>query len=243
MSLSTGVKHESKYAIAMEDLVVIALFSPSNPASSPPHIPQTLGTAFESPGEALVNLYEVFESHKRLFDMKSPTSFMETASTIRMKLVRNREMPHFRHLQQGALSALQWCIAAYALSIHPDSSIHLKKLAMGPDRTWGFGLVATRRICKGSTLWEALGMCPGDFSASHSELSCITIAKGQNQPAGAKRVMYGPLRMVNHRCRSFNAEFAFIKNTSAFVAEALADIEAGEEITAYGSSNPRITFS
>lgn len=224
MLLTKGVSHESKHAIAMDDAVVVSLFSSANPDSPHAHVPQVLGTTFESPGDALIHLYEAFEADKNNFDMKLPASFSDTAIAIRNKLVRNRGMPHFRQLPQGALSVLKWyvvrvrgdwefthqvstrCISAYALAIHPESCVRLQKIRMGRTQDWGFGLFARRPIAKGSTVWEAVGMCPVDGSSSHSELSCIKTAEGQNLPAGSERVMYGPLRMVNHRCRTFNAE-------------------------------------
>lgn len=77
---------------------------------------------------------------------------------------------------------------------------------MGTDQGLGFALYARRRIPEGAIIWEGIGMCPGDSNCPHSDLSCITIAPGQNQPAGSERILYGPLRMVNHRCQTFNAQ-------------------------------------
>ncbi|RXW12722.1 hypothetical protein EST38_g13132 [Candolleomyces aberdarensis] len=41
---------------------------------------------------------------------------------------------------------------------------------------------------------------------AHSELLSITMTKDQNQTPGAERVLYGPIRMINHRCKLYNAE-------------------------------------
>ncbi|KAJ2911712.1 hypothetical protein MD484_g8699, partial [Candolleomyces efflorescens] len=228
-SLCKNVYHCSRDAIFIDDTVVVSLFASLDPDRPSAHVPQTLGVNFEPTGQAMAQLYEAFEDQKRHFNIHDPRSLLATASSIRNKLVRDRDQPFFRGLSPQALDVLKWCIAAHALTINPESLIRLGRIKKGPHHPTGFSLIAQRRIAKGSTIWESLGMCPSDNDTPHSSLSCITTAIGQDQEPGSERVLYGPLRMMNHRCKSFNAEYAYIRGTSAFVAEALHDIEPGVE--------------
>jgi hypothetical protein len=100
--------HDSQYAIAMDDLVVISLFAAVNPDSQAAHTPQILGRSFDVPGEALVQLYEAFEGEKKNFDLKNGKSFGDTALAIRHKLVRDRNRVYYRRLSVDALAVLRW---------------------------------------------------------------------------------------------------------------------------------------
>lgn len=86
------------------------------------------------------------------------------------------------------------------------SLVELRVIPLGPRRTKGFGIFAKVGIRVGVLIWEALGVMPHDNETSHSNLSAVTVALGQNQPQGEERVLVGPLRMINHRCSSFNVE-------------------------------------
>ncbi|KAF6750604.1 hypothetical protein DFP72DRAFT_851680 [Ephemerocybe angulata] len=128
--------------------------------------------------------------------------------------------------------------------ISPRSVVRLGVSKMGAYSQKGFGIFARMDIRGGVDIWEALGIMPGDNESRHSSLSAIRVADGQNQEAGSERVLVGPLRMVNHLCRSFNAEYVYIPRTSAFIARTTRDVVAGEEITVnygeewFGSSCP-----
>ncbi|RXW11893.1 hypothetical protein EST38_g13962 [Candolleomyces aberdarensis] len=218
----------------MEDAVVVALFGSATPTSHRCHAPQTLSVEFEHSAELVMALYEAFEANKKGFNFQDAHSFPSTAQLISNSLLAHS---HFGKFDDEALGVLRWIIAAYAMVIHPESSIRLRAVPMGPNSTVGFAIFARRDIPKNTKIWEAIGMVPGDNEAVHSELSSITTTKDQNQTPGAERVLYGPIRMINHRCRSYNAEFCSVRRTSAFIAWSNRDVPLGEEITFnYGDS-------
>ena len=49
-------------------------------------------------------------------------------------------------------------------------------------------------------------MMPADNDTPSSELSMITTAEDQDQEAGLERLLFGPIRMVNHRCKTANTQ-------------------------------------
>jgi hypothetical protein len=107
------------------------------------------------------------------------------------------------------------CIAAYAMLVQPEASIRLRSVTMGPGQGYGFGLFARCDLPANYVIWEAIGMVPGDNLTAHSSLSCIKTCQGQNQRPGSERILYGPLRLVNHRCRTFNAEVRLLPPLSS----------------------------
>lgn len=71
-----------------------------------------------------------------------------------------------------------------------------------------FVLLARTPIEAGQVVYEAIGMMPGDNEVV-SKVASIAVAPEQNQEVGAKRTLYGPLRMARHRCQDYNAEVSF----------------------------------
>jgi hypothetical protein len=58
-------------------------------------------------------------------------------------------------------------------------------------------------------IYPLIGLMPVDARAEHSRLSEIhphTSQVGQKAKAEKPRILVGPLRFVNHACRSYNAE-------------------------------------
>lgn len=106
----------------------------------------------------------------------------------------------------GDLSKSDGCrfVGAYSSLVNPVSRVRLGVISFGESR--GFGIFAREAIRKHRTIWEAVGMVPIDDNTGLTELSVITTAEDQNLQPGLRRVLLGPLRLVNHRCINFNAE-------------------------------------
>ncbi|KAF6741027.1 hypothetical protein DFP72DRAFT_1085190 [Ephemerocybe angulata] len=231
----------SSDCIPMEDLVVLSLFAPADPTRSGAHVPQTLGLAVDFSGPSLIAVRDAFEDHKSDMDISRAGSYLAAIKKVRSALVRRpQDGPGpdrgCRGLSRERLDCLEWCLSAYGVVVARDSAVRLGVARMGASSEKGFGIFARDAIPAGTTIWDAIGVMPGDNRASHSDLSAIRVAAGQNQSTGAERVLLGPLRMLNHRCRSFNAVFVYEEGTSAFFAQTTASVGAGEEVVVnYGS--------
>lgn len=117
---------------------------------------------------------------------------------------------------------------------------------MGPTKTLGFAIRAATDIAKGTELRELAGLMPKDGRAKHSEVSCIRPSSEHNQSSRVQRILFGPIRFLNHICDNPNAEVQFklyykikklimiqfvaISGSSGFFAVTAQDIAAGEEL-------------
>jgi hypothetical protein len=73
------------------------------------------------------------------------------------------------------------------------------------DDELGFGVRATRLIVKGEYLYELSGLLAIDNNTPHTRLSEST-PFGFGDSSQDVRVLFGPIRFVNHQCIGFNAE-------------------------------------
>ena len=67
----------------------------------------------------------------------------------------------------------------------------------------GFGVQATRAIGEGEYVYELSGLLSIDNNTPHTRLSESTPFGDSSQDL---RVLFGPIRFVNHQCINFNAE-------------------------------------
>lgn len=100
------------------------------------------------------------------------------------------------------ISDFERCISAYALIVQPTSVARLYKRKMN-DNELGFGVRATRPIVKGEYLYELSGLLAIDNDTPHTRLSESTPFGDLPQDV---RILFGPIRFVNHQCIGFNAE-------------------------------------
>jgi hypothetical protein len=96
---------------AIDDTVVISLFGSGNVNSSTAHIPQTISTVFDTPGEALEALYQAFESHKHRFGIRNRHQHLQAAKAVQTIVTRDRHTgQHFRRLPPDAQQVMEWCV-------------------------------------------------------------------------------------------------------------------------------------
>ncbi|KAF5316417.1 hypothetical protein D9619_006533 [Psilocybe cf. subviscida] len=228
-ALSSSLLAKSSDAINMEDLYVVSLWASREIEGRHAFVPQILGDTFNHSGEVLRDLRRLVKDRKK---DANPSDSMKHISILVELINTLKSMEHFTHLGDAQLAVLRWCICAYTMATHPTSPVDVRVNAQKK-----FVLLATAPIQAGQVVYEAIGMMPGDDEVV-SKFASITVSPEQNQEAGAKRTLYGPLRMARHRCQNYNAEFMPLKGTSAFVLRAKFEIPAGEEITCdYGARN------
>ena len=98
------------------------------------------------------------------------------------------------------------CLEAYTMVISPKSCIKLSTIVMGNNGERGFAIHARRTIQKNEVIHELIGMMPLDNDTPHSRLSEITPHPVHNQSHEDPRILFGPIRFINHLCLHFNAE-------------------------------------
>lgn len=80
---------------------------------------------------------------------------------------------------------------------------------MGPGGPRGFGIVARRFLHKDEYIYELPGMiAKSSVPKIQSMLSKIIPHHVQNQ-GSEERVLFGPLRFVNHQCEGYNVSVSF----------------------------------
>ena len=77
---------------------------------------------------------------------------------------------------------------------------------MGHNKERGFSIHARCAIQKNQVIHELIGMMPLDNDSPHSRLSEITPHPAHNQSPQNLRILFGPIRFINHLCLHFNAE-------------------------------------
>jgi hypothetical protein len=102
------------------------------------------------------------------------------------------------------------CLTAYSMVINPLSPVKLIQRVVGPGGPRGFGIVARRFIQEKEYIYELPGMIAKNARPRiQSRLSIITPHYRQNQGSEG-RILFGPLRFVNHICKGFNIVVSFL---------------------------------
>lgn len=73
------------------------------------------------------------------------------------------------------------------------------------DKKKEFGVQASRKFCKGEYIYVLVGLMPTDSLAKHTELSAMVPHKDQEETMES-RVLFGPIRFINHHCEMYNVE-------------------------------------
>lgn len=89
--------------------------------------------------------------------------------------------------------------------IQSQSIARLYKRRMGEQdhSVLGFGVRAAQNIQKGDYIYELSGLLAADGATPHTRLSESIPFGNAGQD---RRVLFGPIRFVNHLCVHFNAE-------------------------------------
>lgn len=96
------------------------------------------------------------------------------------------------------------CIAAYTMVINPSSPIRLTQQPMGPNGIRGFGIVATRLIQENEYIYELPGMIAKSSRPDIQSMLSIIVPHPRQKEMIEERVLFGPLRFVNHICQGYN---------------------------------------
>jgi SET domain-containing protein len=130
--------------------------------------------------------------------------------------------------------------------LNPNCPTKISAGMMGKSKQRGFGIAARTNIPAGTYCLEVIGLMTSDLSNNHTELSVIAPYVSNTGPQ-ERRPMIGPLRFVNHRCKTANAEVSTwspillheiykmyqwiaIDHSDAFILCTKLAIKEGEEI-------------
>ncbi|KAF9455449.1 hypothetical protein BDZ94DRAFT_1367285 [Collybia nuda] len=129
-----------------------------------------------------------------------------------------------------------WCLTAYSLIINKKASVKLVVSKMGTDKIKGFGIVASVKFKKGEIIYELAGALAADDDAERTKLSLIKTNPGDPETNGELCVLFGPLRLINHRCQTPNVEYVEPVPGLASTIHVVKDIKVEEELFAdYGA--------
>ncbi|KAJ7873255.1 hypothetical protein B0H14DRAFT_3560037 [Mycena olivaceomarginata] len=98
-----------------------------------------------------------------------------------------------------------------------------------------FGIIAKHPIAKGEKIYELAGQLSKD-SVDDQKQDITTHLSEMYAWDKSRRVLFGPIRFVNHSCH-YNAEFWYFENTERAISiTAYKDIAVSEQITVdYGA--------
>ena len=92
------------------------------------------------------------------------------------------------------------------MTINVASAVKLSCIGMGQAGTLGLAIHATRSIPEGQRIHELVGLMPSDNRWPSSDVSRIKPSSAHNQSRRVERVLFGPIRFVNHVCATPNVE-------------------------------------
>ncbi|KAK7020006.1 hypothetical protein R3P38DRAFT_2454383, partial [Favolaschia claudopus] len=126
-------------------------------------------------------------------------------------------------------------IEAHAMFLAPWAPIQLKLFRYGADAPNQFAVFATRAIPAGRIIYELVGQLSLDNVDGEAKKKTTQLSEMEARD-GTSRVLYGPIRMVNHSCDASTYEELKPNCRSTIVVRTLRAIQPGEEVTVgYGS--------
>ncbi|KAK7050186.1 hypothetical protein R3P38DRAFT_3173291 [Favolaschia claudopus] len=182
-------------------------------------------------------LYRAFETHKSVFFDSSQTAtelHKIMLELLDLKGWTHVAMPHTRLSQ--SVRAVTWCIEAHSMLLAPWATVQLKLFRYGANEPNQFAIFAIDDIPSGRIIYELIGQLSldnvdGEAKKKSTQLSEMKARDGTN------RVLYGPIRMVNHSCDA-NTVYEELKPNcrSTIIVRTLRAIRREEQITVgYGS--------
>lgn len=186
---------------------------------------QTLKTLDKIDVPAETMIINAFEEAKTDFLISSPDHLFDAAKRLAVKLYEPQASP-FKSIPgvdtnqmmetlswYGTLSASQIAnlttfvltrfITAYSLVISKEATVRLSTVRF-PGTRRQFGIKATVPLVAEEIIYDLVGCFCSDVSAEHSGLSVV---KSED---GSSRVLYGPIRYVNHGCHPSNNAEVFL---------------------------------
>ncbi|KAJ7939658.1 hypothetical protein B0H13DRAFT_2300351 [Mycena leptocephala] len=233
--LSRGGSFTASMAIVCDDAIVHALFSQKNIR---PRKRQHQAARLSSrptditPPEHAAELCTVLEDHKcgMLCDgqtfaglQKATSNFMDLRKWVRRTLGD----------AYGMFPALRWCLQAHVVLLAQWSPVKLALVHLGTAGALQFGIVTRHDIPQGTRLYELEGRLSVDNVDGEAKEKTTALSEMRAHD-GTSRVLFGPLRFVNHDCCA-NAfyQYADDANVHAIAIVTSTFIAADEEITVH----------
>lgn len=199
---------ESEDILATDPIVVHALYARrAKKSDRQRHIPMSVSVDFQ-PHELLAKrIYHLFQDKQqdwsysaaeeitRIVMAEYPDVFPERR---RAALTWYAVPPQVQRINETDMFASYRELFAYRQVVDAHSAVRLRVISL--DGNLQFAMFANRNIRSGEFLWELMGMMPIDSNGGHSKVSEMSPFKAD------ARVLIGPIRFVNHQCRTFNCE-------------------------------------
>ncbi|KAF7342725.1 Histone-lysine N-methyltransferase SET9 [Mycena sanguinolenta] len=125
-------------------------------------------------------------------------------------------------------SAFEWSLSAYCILLAPWSVVRIRKRTFNTSSPQEMAIFATQNIPKDEFIYELAGQLSAD-AASRSDHTDLSTMRAWDK---RKRILFGPIRWVNHHCAA-NTEYFLLDDSNqwAITLKAARPILEGEEIT------------
>jgi len=167
-----------------------------------------------------LHMEELYQAYQKRFETISGTVwaawYMTTTADLASKLWDGFELlrceekdtlqwfaTNFWHLVKLISHLSNRVLRAYSLLLLKCSDVRLKLTSIGMKEE--FGVLASRKFFPGEFIYELVGLVPIDGLASHTELS-VTMPHIDQGETVEPRVLFGPIRFINHHCDEYNVQ-------------------------------------
>ncbi|KAJ7668609.1 hypothetical protein DFH06DRAFT_1126085 [Mycena polygramma] len=155
-----------------------------------------------------------------------------TANLINVRKWTRTALGEGYKLGQGVL----WCLRATVVLLAPWSPVKLHLAQLGEGNPVQFGIMTKAHIPADTLIYELIGQLSSDSVDGEAREKTTSLSE-MSAFDGSSRVLFGPIRFVNHSCdantvlRLCSQFEQFESRTRAVMIRTLRDIACGEEVT------------
>ncbi|KAJ7840174.1 hypothetical protein B0H14DRAFT_3458263 [Mycena olivaceomarginata] len=133
-----------------------------------------------------------------------------SAAEVLVKLVQKNEQ-NVVGTRTSAAAAFQWSLSAYCILLAPWSAVRIRTHSLNPDSAREMAIHAKHEIAQGECVYELAGQLAAD-AASKSKHTDLSTMRSCDR---TKRILFGPIRWVNHHCDANTQVLAWFDRASA----------------------------
>ncbi|KAJ7668566.1 hypothetical protein DFH06DRAFT_1378337 [Mycena polygramma] len=149
-----------------------------------------------------------------------------TANLINVQKWTRTALGEGYKLGQGVL----WCLRATVVLLAPWSPVKLHLAQLGEGNPVQFGIMTKVHIPADTLIYELVGQLSSDSVDGEAREKTTSLSE-MSAFDGSSRVLFGPIRFVNHSCDANTVFEQFESRTRAVMIRTLRDIACGEEVT------------
>ncbi|KAJ7831494.1 hypothetical protein B0H14DRAFT_2804500, partial [Mycena olivaceomarginata] len=110
-----------------------------------------------------------------------------------------------------ALSAFQWSLSAYCILLAPWSAVRIRTHSFNADSAREMSIHANRDIVQDEFIYELAGHLGADLASKSKHTDLSTMRSSDKK----RRIIFGPIRWVNHHCNA-NTQYYLLNDNNPF---------------------------